>query len=173
MYSSSLNYGVSSSRLLGSGLALTVGFIVCLILAIVGGVVLYLTFLSKKNEHKFTGILGWLYDFLNFKNMILEMILKVLYLIIAGFITLYSVVILFAGPGNFGANFLSFLMFLIVGNIIVRVTYELLLMTIMLCRNVSDINKKLKKEEKNEPTHQNIPTEDHSNPDQKLPPEQE
>ena len=38
--------------------------IIALILAIVGGLIVYFLFLSKKNEGRFTGFLGWLYDFL-------------------------------------------------------------------------------------------------------------
>ena len=43
---------------------------------------------TKKNEGKFTGFLGWMYDFLTFKKMVIENILKILYLILAEFITL-------------------------------------------------------------------------------------
>ena len=40
--------------------------VISAILAVIGGIVLYFTFLSKKNEGKFTGFLGWMYDFLTF-----------------------------------------------------------------------------------------------------------
>ena len=63
MYNS---YGVSSTILDSSPKFVASGIwtIVSVILAIIGGIVLYFTFLSKKNEGKFTGFLGWLYDFL-------------------------------------------------------------------------------------------------------------
>ena len=65
MYNS---YGVSSTILDSSPKFVASGIwtIVSVILAIIGGIVLYFTFLSKKNEGKFTGFLGWLYDFLTF-----------------------------------------------------------------------------------------------------------
>ena len=64
--------------------------VISAILAVIGGIVLYFTFLSKKNEGKFTGFLGWMYDFLTFKKMMIENLLKILYLIAALFITLGS-----------------------------------------------------------------------------------
>ena len=68
----------SSSLVEGS-----VWLIISLVLAIVGGILVYFLFLSKKNEGKFTGFLGWLYDFLSFKKMFLEALLKITYLIVA------------------------------------------------------------------------------------------
>ena len=89
MYNS---YGVSSTILDSSPRFVASGIwtIVSVILAIIGGIVLYFTFLSKKNEGKFTGFLGWLYDFLTFKKMMIENVLKILYIIVALFVTLSS-----------------------------------------------------------------------------------
>ena len=85
MYNS---YGVSSTILDSSPKFVASGIwtIVSVILAIIGGIVLYFTFLSKKNEGKFTGFLGWLYDFLTFKKMMIENVLKILYIIVALFV---------------------------------------------------------------------------------------
>lgn len=137
------NYYGGSSSFLDSMGALMVGMIVCLILAVIGGIVLHFVFLSKKNENKFTGFVGWLYDFLSFKKLLLETVLKIIYLIAAVFITLFSLVTLFAGPGNFGANFLSFLLTLSLGNVAIRIAYEFMLLLILICKNTSDISKKL------------------------------
>ena len=60
--------------------------IISAVLAVVGGFVLYFTFLKKTNEGKFTGFKGWMYDFLTFKKMLIENVLRVLYLICALFI---------------------------------------------------------------------------------------
>lgn len=115
----------------------TTGMLVCFILALVGGITLYFTFLSKKNEHKFTGFVGWLYDFLSFKKLIVEAILKILYLVLTGFVTLAGIVILFK---SFGTG----LYLLIIGNIVIRVVYEFALILILICKNTSEINKKMK-----------------------------
>ena len=77
-YTSSLNSAIGSS----------VWLIVSLILAIVGGILVYFLFLNKKNEGKFTGFVAWLYDFLSFKKMFLETLLKITYLILAIYVPL-------------------------------------------------------------------------------------
>lgn len=110
--------------------------VISAILAVIGGIVLYFTFLSKKNEGKFTGFLGWMYDFLTFKKMMIENLLKILYLIAALFITLGSFALI-------STSFIAFLMTLVFGNIAARVVYELFLVTLVICRNTTDINKKL------------------------------
>lgn len=110
--------------------------IVAFILAIIGGILAYILFLKpdKKIDNKF---LNWLKDFLNFKNLLIEVILKVSYIILTIFITLYSF--------NFiGSNFFAFLLILALGNIILRLVYEASLMMIMIWKNTTEINKKMK-----------------------------
>lgn len=116
----------------------TVWTILSIILAVVGGILIYILFLNKKNEGKFKGFLGWLYDFLSFKKMFLEILLKVTYLIVAIFITLYSFVLI-------GENFLAFLLMLVGGNIVARVVYEFALVLLVICRNTTDIAKNTSK----------------------------
>ena len=137
MYNS---YGVSSTILDSSPKFVVSGIwtIVSVILAIIGGIVLYFTFLSKKNEGKFTGFLGWLYDFLTFKKMMIENVLKILYIIVALFVTLSSF-------GLISISFLAFLLTLVIGNVLTRVIYELLLVKLVICKNTTEINKKLNK----------------------------
>lgn len=137
MYNS---YGVSPTILDSSPKFVASGIwtIVSVILAIIGGIVLYFTFLSKKNEGKFTGFLGWLYDILTFKKMMIENVLKILYIIVALFVTLSSF-------GLMSISFLAFLLTLVIGNVLTRVIYELLLVKLVICKNTTEINKKLNK----------------------------
>ena len=51
-------------------------WIVIAAISLIGGLVLYFTFLSKRNEGKYKGFLGWTYEFLNFKRYTIEAILK-------------------------------------------------------------------------------------------------
>ena len=129
----------SSSSVVGA----SVWIIISLILAIIGGILIYFLFLNKKNEGKFNGFVGWLYDFLSFKKMFMEALLKIIYLIVALFITLSS----FA---SIGTNFIAFLLTLIVGNIIARLIYEFALILLIICRNTTEINKKLSKKDSEE-----------------------
>lgn len=106
------------------------------ILAIIGGIAVYFTFSSSKNEGKFEGTLGWLYDFLSFKKLIIEGILRVLYLISACFITLLGIITLFY-------SFLKGILIIFLGNVILRIAYETFMIFIVICKNIIDINKKL------------------------------
>lgn len=109
--------------------------IIAAVIAVIGGITLYFVFLKSKN--KFTGFLAKLQDFLNFKSLVLEDILKITYLILTIFITLNSF-------GLIAVNVGTFFFTLIVGNLGLRIGYELSILIIKICRNTSDINKKLK-----------------------------
>lgn len=117
-----------------------VWIIISMVLAVVGGIVLYFTFLKKDNEGKYTGFLGWMYDFLTFKKLTIESVLKILYLICALFITLSSFAMI-------SVSFLTFLVYFVVGNLVARISYELILVRLIICRNTTEINKKLDKKD--------------------------
>ena len=110
--------------------------IVAAILSIIGGILLYILFVNKKDkvENKY---LAWIKEFLSFKKMLIEVILKVSYIIVAIFITLTSFNII-------STSFLGFLLYLIIGNVIARLIYEGSLILLMIWKNTSEINKKIK-----------------------------
>ena len=110
--------------------------IISIVVAIVGGIALYIVFL--KGNKKLDGTLSKLRDFLNFKTLVIEDILKISYLILAIFITLYSF-------GLIGVNVGSFFAMIIGGNLTLRISYELALLIIKICKNTTEINNKLKK----------------------------
>ena len=140
----SYGYGYGSGALNGlfdlSSSGNLVWFIISVVVAFIGGIALYFTFLNKKNEGKYKGFTGWMYDFLSFKKMVIENILKILYLISAIYITLSSFALI-------SSSFLGFLLYLVVGNLVIRIVYELLLVVLVICRNTTDISKKLDKKE--------------------------
>lgn len=133
-------YGSSSVTSLNGAVGNAVWIIISLVLAIVGGLLIYFLFLNKKNEGKFKGFLGWMYDFLSFKKMFLEGLLKVTYLVLALYVTLASFALI-------GVNFVAFLATLVLGNVAVRVTYEFALLLLVICRNTTEIAKNAKKKE--------------------------
>ena len=110
--------------------------IISAIVALVGGFVLYFLFLKKSNDQKFKGFKGWMYDFLTFKKIFLEDFLKIVYLVSAIFITLYSFALIGQSP-------LNFILTLVVGNIGLRITFELILITLLICRNTTNISNKI------------------------------
>lgn len=127
-----LGYNAGTSTTTGT----LVWTIISLVLAIIGGIVVYVVFQSKKVKITNKFVL-WLKDFCNFKHLFLETILKVTYIILAIFITLSSF-------NYIGTSFVMFLGQLILGNILLRAIYEGSLLIIMICKNTTEINKKLK-----------------------------
>ena len=134
----------SLSSLTGTATGIGVWGIIAIILAVVGGILVYFLFVKAKTEPK--GKFGkWLKDFLSFKIMWIEPILKVVYYIATIFIILYSFSFLGLMGIMGGAAFLAFLGFLILGPIVIRIAYEMTMMFIMIWRNTRDIAENTKK----------------------------
>lgn len=110
--------------------------IVSIVVAIIGGIFIYYTLLTKDNEKKCTGFMKWLFQFATFKKLILEDILKILYIIVAIYITLSSF-------GLISSGFTLFLVQLILGNIVARIIFEFSLIMLTICKNTTEINDKL------------------------------
>ncbi len=127
------NYTITSSP----GMGALVWTIISAVVAVAGTVCLFVLFLTKKNEGKFKGFLGWLYDFLQFKTLVIEFVLKATYICATIFVTLDSFSLI-------GSSFVSFLLTLTLGNVLLRLIYELSILFVKICNNVSEINKKMK-----------------------------
>ena len=108
--------------------------IIAAILAVVGGILVYFLFVKSKQEPK-GKFLKWLKDFLSFKIMWIEPILKVVYYMATIFIVLFSFSFLALG----GSGILMWLLTLVLGPVAVRVAYEATMMFIMIWRNTRDI----------------------------------
>ena len=114
--------------------------VILFLIALVGGICAYLMFVKSDEEPKDSRLLK-LKEFLSFKKMIIEGLLKATYIIFALFITLYSFQIMV------GTSFITGLMLLILLNIMLRIGYEASLIVLLIWRNTSDISKKLGKSE--------------------------
>ena len=130
------NYGSSASVAQGVG----IWMIIAAILAIVGGILVYFLFVRSKTEPK-GKFLKWLKDFLSFKVMWIEPILKVAYYILTIYTILFSFTFLVAG----GIGVLYFFLWLILGPICVRLFYEMTMIFILIWRNTRDIAENTKK----------------------------
>lgn len=125
---------------------------VTLVLAAIGAIactVLSVIFITpEKKREQLNAFFKFIHDLFNFKFLLLEKVLKVLYI----FATLYCVIFgffgLFSGYYNIWYGFRSIalqaLLTLILGPIIIRLTYELLMMFVLLVKNTIEINKKIK-----------------------------
>ena len=113
-----------------------VWIIISILLAVIGGIFIFTTYFGKDKEKNYTGYQKTIYDFLNFKLTIIEPIFRVLYLIVAIAITLCSF-------SYITTNFFEFVGTLVFGNIVARLLFELLLLSLRLFNDVSEINRKL------------------------------
>ncbi len=128
--------GSSLERGASMGLGALIWIIIVLVAALVGCFIIYFMFVKpeKKVENK---KLAWCRDFLRFDKMLIEDILKIAYIFEVIFITLGSFALI-------GLNFFAFLGTLIGGNLLARVIYEAALIRIMIWKNTTEINKKIK-----------------------------
>lgn len=130
-------YGAFSGAAVASVLA-----IIFVVIALAGGIVLYFTVFSKKNDGKYTGFMKWLYDFVHFRILTIEAVMKITYLFAAIAVTLTSFL-------HFQFGLVGLLLCplqIILGNIIVRIAYEFSIMLILITKNTNEINAKMKSE---------------------------
>lgn len=130
----SLSSSSSSSSAMNTAEGIGVWGIVALILSIVGAILVYFLFVKSKTEPK-GKFVKWLKDFLSFKVMWIETILKVTYYFATIFVILFS--FSYLALGGFGV--LMFFLSLILGPIVVRLIYEASIMFVMIWRNTRDI----------------------------------
>ena len=118
------------------------------ILAVIAGIVLFLTFLNKKHEGKYHGFWGKLYNFLNFNRFYAEGIVRFLYVITVCVLVLVGVAQMILGLLNgFSAVFWLGAGLLVLGNLAARICCELVMMFIILCRKTVSIDRRLSKME--------------------------
>ncbi|MBD9107271.1 hypothetical protein EGP99_05635 [bacterium] len=109
--------------------------VIAFIIAIAAGIMIY--FMFVKDNKPVSENLQKLKDLLDFKTMLIEPILKIVYIIATVFIILFSF-------GLISLNFVSFLMVLILGPIAIRIVYELMMINIMIWKNTKEINDNIK-----------------------------
>lgn len=125
--------------------------IIALILALGATVVSFIFIVPEKKREKLNKIGKLLHDIFNFKFLIVEKILQALYIFATAFAVIYGFFMLFSFDtydyyyysrtqwnGGYG------LLIMIGGPIAIRLTYEFMMMFILLLKNVIQINNKLK-----------------------------
>ena len=132
-----------------------------IILAIVATIVGIVFFLPQKNKNKFGKVFSKFHDFFNFKTLIVDYVLKGMYIlatamcIFGGFFTIFTVKTYYTTTGTMfnqtrGAhsslsieNVGTGILIMILGPIIVRIVYELIMLAIIGVKNIIEINKKM------------------------------
>lgn len=122
--------------------------VVAVILAIVATVLAYIFIVPEKKREKLNAFGKFLHDTFNFKYLIVEKILQALYIFFTADVELIGFFLLFAAPkdwygdrhwmGGYG------ILIMILGPIMIRMIYELLMMAVLLLKNVISINNKLR-----------------------------
>ena len=105
--------------------------VIAVILAIAAGIMVY--FMFVKSDKPVSENLQKIRDLLDFKTMLIEPILKIVYIILTIFIVLFSF-------GLISTSFILFLIILIFGPLTLRITYELMMINIMIWKNTKEIN---------------------------------
>lgn len=127
---------------IGGAAVATILATIFVVIALAGGITLYFTVFSKKNDGKYTGFMKWLYDFVHFRVLTLEAVMKITYLFVAIAVTLTSFL-------HFQFGLIGLLLCplqIILGNIVVRIIYEFAIMLILITKNTNEINAKMKSE---------------------------
>ena len=122
--------------------------VIALVLAVVATVLAFIFLVPEKRREKLNAFGKFLHDALNFKYLIVEKVLQALYIFATAFVILYGVLQLFNVQQSYwggGATWMGGrgLLLIILGPIAVRLSYELMMMAILLLKNVIAINRKL------------------------------
>ena len=121
--------------------------VIALVLAVVATVLAFIFLVPEKRREKLNAFGKFLHDALNFKYLIVEKVLQALYIFATAFVILYGVLQLFNVQQSYwgGATWMGGrgLLLIILGPIAVRLSYELMMMAVLLVKNVMEINRKL------------------------------
>lgn len=128
-------------------------FVLSVLFALAATVLAFIFVVPESKAVKKNAFLKVLHDILNFRYLIVEKILQALYILATAFVFLYGLFNLFYL--EIGQDFGYFktptrwhgiegLLIMIFGPILLRVFYELLMMSVLLVKNVIGINNKLK-----------------------------
>lgn len=119
--------------------------IIAVVLAIAATVLAFIFVVPEKRREKLNAFGKFLHDLCSFKFLVVEKILQALYIFSTAFIILYGVLQLFNVHWTGASRWMggTGLLCIIVGPIAVRLSYELMMMAILLVKNVISINRKL------------------------------
>lgn len=109
------------------------------LIAVIAGIVLCITFLNKRNEGRYEGFMGKIYTALTFNRFYAENIIKFVYIIAACAVTVIGIVLLVMG------SFVTGIIMLVGVNLAMRVSVELILMFIILCKKTVSMDRRLEK----------------------------
>ena len=122
--------------------------IVAGVLALVATVLAFIYIVPEERREKMGSFGKFLHDTCNFKYLMVEKILQALYIFSTAAVILFGVLMLFRTEYNYWTDSRIWmggygLLIIILGPIAIRLSYELMMMAILLLKNVIAINRKL------------------------------
>ena len=112
--------------------------IIGIIAAVIVTVLMYIFVIPDKARQNLPGFLQFIHDVVNFKTMILESVIKLLYVFCTLGCICVGILLLF------GSTFWVGLIVLVIGPLVLRVIFELIMLFVLQVQNVISINRKLK-----------------------------
>ena len=119
---------------------------IALLLSVLGTVLAFIFIVPEKCIKGKNSFMRALHDLVNFKYLIIEKILQAIYIFVTCFVIVCGFCLLFVSVDTwYGTKWMGGygLLLMIVGPIAVRLSYELMMMLILLVKNVISINAKL------------------------------
>ena len=113
------------------------------IISIILTILLAILVVPEKRRNGLPKFFQVIHDICNFKGLLLEKVLKILYIFSTINVMLTGIFTWFSGGYKFGMTFLTGLLILVLGPILVRLAYEFLMLFVLLVKNVIQINNKL------------------------------
>lgn len=135
--SSTSGYTSLYSGLSGSYLGVTIWTIVALVLAIVGAILIYFLFVKSKADFK--GFAKSFRDYLSFKTMHIEALVKLFYYATTIYVVLTSINNLILLGGN---GVLPFFEQLLLYPLVIRLVYEFVMVIVKIWRNTEKMAEK-------------------------------
>ena len=129
-----------SEGVAGSGGGIQPGVLIAVgIIALITAILVFIFVIQRKKSFK-GRFANWIKEFLNFRSILVAGIIKILYVFLAVFLTIMSIILMFQGKGDEVLPMvLTGLASLIFGNILLRVMLELTMALIVVWENTSDI----------------------------------
>ena len=129
-----------SGGMAGSGGGIQPGVLIAVgIIALIAAILVFIFVIQRKKSFK-GRFANWIKEFLNFRSILVAGIIKILYVFLAVFLTIMSIILMFQGEGDeVLPMILTGLASLVFGNILLRVMLELTMALIVVWENTSDI----------------------------------
>lgn len=137
------------SSVLGLGVAggLLTGSIWILLIAALATAAVFIFFMRTSKSQEYRGFARWLYDFLDFRQLWLGKILKILFLFVSIYLICTGVYVMFS------SSFLMGLLTMVLGPVLARIIMELVLLLFSIQQEVKQLNSHIRGEapDKDEP----------------------